>query len=79
MATRNHQPDVSVLEYDRLMDAVKTRLDDGTRYFHTECLATAADLTDAQVYEAMSHLAAKHDYITDAGNGRWRVAPDTEV
>lgn len=79
MASRAHQPNLTVLEYGRLMDSIAARLDAGQREFSVQELADIADLTDAQVYEALSHMAVKHEHVTDAGDGAWRISCDLEA
>lgn len=79
MASRAHQPTLTVLEYGRLMDTIAARLDAGQREFSVQELAGIADLSDAQVYEALSHMAAKHEHVTDAGDGSWRITSDLEA
>lgn len=78
MASRTQQPDLTVLEYGRLVDTINAGIDTGDRTFQISKLAEAADLTDAQVYEALSHLSQKHDHISDVGEGTWRVDPVAE-
>lgn len=78
MASRTHQPTVTVLEYHRLMDAIAARLDAGKREFSVNKLTDVVDLTDAQVHETLSHLSDKHEYVTDAGDGSWRISSDLE-
>lgn len=79
MATRNHQPNLTVLEYGRLMDTIAAGLDDGQREFRVDELADLAALSDAQVYEALSHMARKHEYVTDSGDGSWQITSDLEA
>lgn len=78
MATRTQQPNLTVLEYGRLRDTIETCLDRGKTRFLTANLADTANLSDAQVYEALSHHARKHSYISDAGAGAWRFEIEAE-
>jgi hypothetical protein len=78
MASSTEQPDLTVLEYSHLIDAINAGLDRGQHTFDTQALAAKSALTDAQVYEAMTYLAGKHEYINDAGDGEWRLDPVEE-
>lgn len=81
MATRQHQPepDLSVLEYGRLMDVIAAGLDAGQRVFATQALADRADLTDLQVNVALAHLEDKHEHFESHGDGSWRITSDLEA
>jgi DNA-binding IclR family transcriptional regulator len=73
MSTSTGKPDVTVAEFGRLQEVIGADLDTGVREFDVQTLAQRANLTDAKVYTALSHLAQKHDYISDAGEGTWRI------
>lgn len=79
MATRSRKPNLTVLEYGRLMDCIAGGLDRGQREFDVAELAETTDLSDRQVYVTLSHLADKHEYVTDAGEGSWRITSDLEA
>lgn len=76
MATRAQQPDrpnFTRREYERLQTVLEAAFDRGDTTFLTAELADRADLSDAQVYEALSHLSRKYEYITDSGAGTWTI------
>ena len=76
MTTRTHQPNRPNLtrrEYERLQNVLTSAFDRGRTEFLTAEFADQADLSDAQVYEALHHLSQRHKAITDAEAGAWRI------
>lgn len=77
---RSQRPDqnLTVHEYERLQTVLEAAFDRSESTFLTAEIADRVDLSDAQVYDALSHLSRKYEYITDSGAGTWTITEREE-
>jgi DNA-binding IclR family transcriptional regulator len=71
-------PDLNVVEFGRLQDVISARLDVGEHEFSVDELARQAEVTDAQVHAALTHLERKHEYVQSLGDGRYQIGGEMQ-